>query len=357
MSETAVRITQLDGKLPNLALMKLAHWHRAQGHRVVFKRTAWRAAGESQYEAVYGSAIFAYSAPAVERFRSAWPGALVGGTGSGTTYAVEDVIGVAEYEHYDYTDWPDFSASIGFTQRGCRLRCSFCVVPAKEGKNRSVNTIADIWRGPGHPKKLHLLDNDFFGQPDEQWRARIAEIRDGGFKVCLNQGINVRLLSREGAEALASVEYRDDSFRERRIYTAWDNLRDEEIFFRGIDTLEAAGIPPKHVMAYMLVGFAPDETMERVEYRFHKMVERGVLPYPMVYDTRQHGADGAAKYRRNKQFQRWALTGLYRAVPSFADYVPGLKRPRVPRPALTPADDLFAASPAGGVPGCTGGRT
>ena len=34
-----VRLTQLDGKLPNLALMKLAHWHRAQGDEVHLVRT------------------------------------------------------------------------------------------------------------------------------------------------------------------------------------------------------------------------------------------------------------------------------------------------------------------------------
>jgi len=48
-------------------------------------------------------------------------------------------------------------------------------------------------------RHLHLLDNDFFGQPCEQWQARIEETRSGGFKVCLNQGINVRLLDDEAA--------------------------------------------------------------------------------------------------------------------------------------------------------------
>ena len=54
-----------------------------------------------------------------------------------------------------------FDASIGFTQRGCRLKCGFCVVPKKEGKPRAVNTIADIWRGEPWRKHLHLLDNYF----------------------------------------------------------------------------------------------------------------------------------------------------------------------------------------------------
>jgi hypothetical protein len=64
-------------------------------------------------------------------------------------------------------------------------------VPKKEGKNRSAATIAEIWRGPPHAKHLHLLDNDFFGQPRDQWEARVDEIRAGGFRVCFNQGINV----------------------------------------------------------------------------------------------------------------------------------------------------------------------
>ena len=38
---------------------------------------------------------------------------------------------------YDYKIYPDFEHSIGFSQRGCRLKCKFCVVSCcirKEGK-------------------------------------------------------------------------------------------------------------------------------------------------------------------------------------------------------------------------------
>jgi hypothetical protein len=328
MSETHVRLTQIDGSLPNLALMKLAAWHRAQGHQVHVTRSIERGMFEPEYEAVYASAIFQFSAPRLERFRIAWPGALAGGTGTGTRYTVEDVIGVAEYEQYDYSAYPDYAPSLGFTQRGCRMRCGFCVVPTKEGRNRSVSTIHQIWRGPGHPKKIHLLDNDFFGQPEQDWRARIDELREGGFRVCFNQGLNVRLLTKETAAALASVEYRDKDFRQRRLYTAWDNLRDERIFFRGIDLLEAAGIPPRHVMAYMLVGYDPAETLERVLYRFDRMVQRGILPYPMPYDTRGAGPEGEARFRLMKRLQRWATTGLYRDGIPFSDYDPHVRRHR-----------------------------
>lgn len=306
-----IRITQIDGALPNLALMKLAHWHKAQGDEVLVTRQLERDLFEPDYDRVYGSSVFTFSAARLDRFQAAWPQAIVGGTGTMSTQTVEELIGVEDYEHYDYDGWPDFADSIGFTQRGCRLKCKFCVVPKKEGKNRSVNTIADIWRGDGHPKKLHLLDNDFFGQARQDWQARVAELRDGNFRVCMSQGINVRLIDDEAAAALATLQYRNTRFTERRLYTAWDNLRDERVFFNGVDRLERAGIPPKHLMVYMLVGYDPLETWERLWHRFNAMVARGVEPYPMVYER--------STKPKLRAFQRWVVTGLYRAVP-FEEY-------------------------------------
>lgn len=297
-----VRITQIDGKLPNLALMRLSSWHKAQGDEVIFSRRVTRDLLEGEFDRVYGSAIFAFSGRRIERFRAEYPEAILGGTGTDSALQVEDIIG--DWRELDYAPWPAFSASIGFTQRGCRMKCRFCVVPQKEGRNRSASTISEIWRGDPWPKNLHLLDNDFFGQ--EEWQERIREIREGGFRVCLNQGINVRLIDDSAAEALASIEYRNDAFDQRLIYTAWDNLGDERRFMDGIDCLERAGIPPRHVMAYMLIGYDRRETWERIFRRFDAMVARGVLPYPMVYDQSRDDL---------KQFQRWVVRGLYRAIP------------------------------------------
>lgn len=322
-----VRITQLDGKLPNLALMKLAAWHRSRGDEVRYFRGdsgAERQFDEPEYSAIYGSAIFEFSGPLVEKFRTQWPEAIIGGTGSGSEIEVESITG-HEFSHVDYAAAPaGFDASLGFTQRGCRLKCEFCVVPNKEGPVRHAGTISQIWRGPGYPKHIHLFDNDFFGQARAEWEARISEIREGGFKVCFNQGINVRALTRQAAEALASVEYRDDNFRQRRLYTAWDNVGDERVFFRGVDLLEAAGVPSKHLMAYMLIGFDPAEDWERLFYRFNRMVARGIRPYPMIigdrYRTLPLGARNEPIGRKTLfDFQRWVITGLYRAV-DFAAY-------------------------------------
>lgn len=306
-----VRITQIDGSLPNLALMKLSAWHKSRGDTVVFSRETRPSADELSYDGVYASSIFKFSAAKTERLLETWPDAIIGGTGVSSERTVEEITG-QNFTALDYDLYPEFEASIGFTQRGCRFKCAFCVVPRKEGAPISTGSLSDIWRGPGYAKKLHLLDNDFFGQPKAQWKALLEEAREKSFRLCFSQGINVRVITEEIADELSRTQYRDNAFGQRRLYTAWDNLGDERLFFRGVDRLEAAGVPPKHLMAYMLVGFDPSETWDAIWHRFNKMIDRGIRPYPMVFDCRDKEPD---RYRALKKFQRWVVTGLYRAVP------------------------------------------
>ena len=326
-----VLCVQLDGQLPNLALMKLAHWHRSRGDSVRVTRHIEPQLGDAIPDVVYGSSIFKFSQERLMRFQRQWPSAIVGGTGTPFVHTVEETLGVNEYEFYDYSGYPEFRDSIGFTQRGCRLKCKFCVVPTKEGKNRGLNPISAIWRGDPYPRNLNILDNDFFGQPD--WRLRIAEIKEGGFRICLQQGINVRLIDEDAAAALATIQYRDTKFKERRLYTAWDHLKDEGVFFKGVDILERAGIPPKQLRAYMLIGFDKNETWERLWHRFNRMVERGIEPYPMVFDRSRKDLT---------RFQRWVITGLYRAVP-FSEYDASMKGRAADRAeAAERQEELFA---------------
>jgi len=154
-----VLLIHVDGKLPNLALMKLAHWYRSQGHTVTLIRRRRRDLFDPYYDKVYASAIFSDSQKFFPQISSDWPNVIFGGTGTTNHHTIESIIG-SDYEFYDYQDYPHFKESIGFTKRGCRLSCKFCVVPEKEGKPYFLNSINDIWRGAPYPRKLHLLDND-----------------------------------------------------------------------------------------------------------------------------------------------------------------------------------------------------
>ena len=307
-----IKLIQIDGKLPNLALMRLGSYYKKNGHNVDFTRSVHRDLFDKEYDFVFASSIFKFSINRINTLKKNYPNAIIGGTGTDDwKLVVEDYIG--DYDNLDYSFYPNYNFSLGFTQRGCRLKCKFCVVPIKEGKNKSVNTIYEIWRGGSYPRKIHLLDNDFFGQPEEQWQARIKEIQDGNFKVCFNQGINIRLIDEVVAENLATIDFRDDSFKNKRIYTAWDNIGDEKRFFKGVDLLIKHGIKPKEIMAYMLIGYDKRETWDRIWYRFNKMVDYGILPYPMVYDPLQQRS-------KLKVFQRYVVRADYRHK-SWEEYI------------------------------------
>ena len=297
-----VLLFQLDGKIPNIALMRVAAHHRSRGDEVAFRWTgAPRRELWDDVDRVYASAIFEKTRPVVERLREEFPDAVVGGTGVDVGLTLESV-GIDTIEQ-DYSLYPSWKQSIGFTQRGCRLRCSFCVVPRKEGKIRGEQTIARLWRGEPYPRELILLDNDFFGQPE--WRERIAEIREGEFKVSFNQGINARFLTDESAEAIARIDYRDDSMKSKRIYTAWDNKRDEQRLFDGLNCLVRAGVKPDHIMVYILVGYWPGETMEDRLYRQQKLRDFGCRPYPMPFE----------RTRELVGFQRWVVGAYDKRIP------------------------------------------
>ncbi|WP_431860074.1 hypothetical protein [Azospirillum sp.] len=330
-----VRITQLDKKLkvPNLALMRIAHWHRAQGHEVVFRTSPVRDMLDGHYDRVYGSAIFGDASSAIVTFLKPenFPDAIVGGTGTGNALTVEQALGlgVESYDHHDYSIYPKFKASIGFTQRGCRLKCGFCVVPWKEGAARSTSTISDIWRGGDHQKRVILLDNDFFGQPARDWEDRVVEVVCGGFKVCINQGVNLRKLHFHEAEALACMPLYDDGFTRRRIYTAWDDPGHESAFFRGVEHLVKAGVNLNVLFVYMLVGYSPAETWETVFRRFNKMATLGMRPYPMVYGDENRtmplgGHNAPIGHFTLGDFQRWAIRASKLGIP-FAEYDPSAK--------------------------------
>ncbi len=105
-----VKLVQIDGKLPNLALMKLAHWHLVQGNEVMLSRFVQRTLFErDKFDLVYASAIFSSSAHRLEELRGVHPEAIIGGTGAGgdLSLTVEQTLGISDYERYDYSIYPE----------------------------------------------------------------------------------------------------------------------------------------------------------------------------------------------------------------------------------------------------------
>jgi hypothetical protein len=201
--------------------------------------------------------------------------------------------------------------------RGCTQNCSHCGVPRKEGRVKAAASISDlIGQNPNNKKKRFLAhDNDALNAPN--WGDNLDYIIKNDVKICYSQGINARLIDKRVAHDVAKTKYRSDDFSRPRLHTAFDDIRDHDIFFSGLNHLIQSGIKPEHIMVYMLCNYDDtlpgreefgDEIPDHVWYRFNEMVKIGVLPFPMIY----HKWNASAKLKR---FQEWVIRGAYRVTP------------------------------------------
>lgn len=153
----SVLIFQLDGKIPNIACMRIAEHHKQLGDEVKFR---WTGSPERELwdkpDVVYASAIFEKSRPVVDKLRENFPAAITGGTGVDVASNLE-AHGITTTRQ-DYSLYPNWRQSIGFTQRGCRLKCSFCVVPRKEGAYDKRFSWADWKAADYRPENLHATE-------------------------------------------------------------------------------------------------------------------------------------------------------------------------------------------------------
>ncbi len=347
---SSVLLIQMDGRFPNLALMRISAHHKERGDTVTLKILGNSPALERElflerYDNVYASLIFKWNRPVAERLQEIRPDAIVGGSGWDLVANATDdglvnirqreeastVTRLADYgittKAKDYSLYPAYTNSIGFTQRGCRMACTFCGVPVLEGKVSPDESLHSIWRGDPYPKNLIIWDNDTFGAED--WRKTFAAIREGGYRVSFNQGINARLMNEENAEAFAHTPCYDDDFKTRRWYTAWDNRNDERTLFRGLRNMVKYGIKPDQIMVYMLMGYWIGETAEDREYRRKRLREFGVRPYPMVWNRSPHGRCKCPECIARREltgFQRWVIYAYDKRVP-WADWVAADYRP------------------------------
>ena len=111
---------------PNLALMRLSAYHKANGDSVAW----WN--GFEEYDRVYMSKVFTFT-PDIDTVIRAKE-VIRGGTGYKIYDSLPEEI---ESTYPDYSIYPNFKAAIGFLTRGCIRKCPWCIVPKKEGGNQT----------------------------------------------------------------------------------------------------------------------------------------------------------------------------------------------------------------------------
>lgn len=266
-----IGIIQIDGKLPNLALMKIAGYHEKRGEMV-----EWWKGGLFNYNKVYASKLFSFSIMPDLPINI-----QIGGTGIDFYNKLPAEI---ENSNISYSLYPDCNYHLGFSMKGCRFNCKFCCVPKKEGRPYIYNSIDEILINPKGGNRLMLLDNDFFGGGN--WRNNLLRIIELNLKVCFVQGLNIRILTDEQTELLSQCNYYNSKFKQKYLTFAWDRFNDKRLIFEGIERCNKYGIPATAMQFFVLIGFdtTPEQDMERIM----TLRELGSLPFVMPYNKKDN---------------------------------------------------------------------
>ncbi len=258
MTPKIIGVYAPDSKIPNLPLMKISAFYKSLGYNVEF----YSPLGE--YERVYISKVFKDS------HINYYPKdmCIIGGSGSKSGSEL-----LPEMEHI----YPDYSLygidyAMGFITRGCNNNCPFCIVSKKEGRLHKHTELEEFWRGQTN---LMLLDNSL----TEYEHADIELQKIIDYKIHLNlcQGFNVRTIKPHIAELLAQIKL----WEGKQWHIAWDNIKDEDRFIKGVGILNDAGIKNYRLMCYVLIGF--NSTPKEDLYRVMKLREMKIDPFIMPY--------------------------------------------------------------------------
>lgn len=303
-----ILLVDVDSKIPNLPLMKLATHHRMMGHDVELVRLR---GGKSLLnlfsidftpKEVYASCIYPQNRAKALWVLQNYPKAIIGGSGYDLNSQLPEGIEhlCPHYRLYG-TDY-----SMGFTSRGCPRKCPWCIVPQKEGNIRDHAPLHEFLR---HDKLL-LLDNNFLASP--RCTENLKELIARKIKVSFNQGLDIRLLDQENARLLAHTRYYDGKFKRRTLYFSFDLPELTSNVIEGVRLLKRFGVKPWHLFFYMLTGY--NTSFDQDMRRFEVLRALGVLPYVMRYNFRRDD-------RQLNKFARWVNAGGagYRSC-SWEDY-------------------------------------
>lgn len=291
-----VGLIDVDGHgFPNIALMKISAWHKAQGDYVDWCLPLDR------YDVVYQSKVFdeTYS-PDIDWMPMA-DKIIKGGTGYGLDNKLPDEI---EHIYPDYGIYPELTkdTAYGFLTRGCPRGCNFCIVASKEGRcSHKVADLSEFWRGQ---KNISLLDPNILAcreHPD-----LLQQLIDSKAYVDFNQGLDIRLTNEQNIDLLNRIKV-------KAIHFAWDNAKDDlKPYFERYKALARHKPHGHYGTVYCLTNFR--STMEENLYRIYTLRDLGYDPYVMVYDK-----PNAPKEVRD--LQRWVNNPyIFRSCNKFEDY-------------------------------------
>ena len=320
-----VLLIDIDSTIPNLALMKLSSWHKAQGDHVALRRMA-------KPDMVYASCVFTWGQVTLSNARNFHPDLLAGGPGTDIKSTLPALI-AAMPPDYSLYRW-DLLRGRGFTKpfalgyltKGCPRRCRFCIVWDADPTPRQVATLDSLLRPDTN--LLVLLDDNFLAK-EALACSLLEEMTERRLEVCFGQGLDIRFLTDALAEKLAKLSFWNLHRTSRQLTFAFDSLSIESSWRTGIERVLKAGVKPRQIQSLFLVGF--DSTPEEDLERFRIMRSYGVDPFCMVYRDRKQTQRKVSDTRLH-HFAKWVNQRLYNSC-TFEDYRPWARqRSQLPLP-------------------------
>ena len=286
-----IGLVDVDGhNFPNLALMKLATYHKQRGDEI-----EW-AFPLLPYDRVYMAKVFTFTQDDITAYQT--DDIVRGGTG----YELQSKLPADVENCYpDYSIYGITDTAYGYLTRGCPRGCRFCIVAEKEGKqSKKVANLENFWRGQ---KYIKLLDPNLLACPD--WKELMQQLIGSKAQVDFTQGLDIRLMTAEKADMIRQCKV-------KILHFAWDNPEDELTFEKLKEYRKAFTLPDDKCKVYVLTNF--NSTHEQDLERVYRLRDIGYDPFVMVYEKWNAP-------KETRRLQRWCNNKIiFRAEPDFAKY-------------------------------------
>ena len=267
-----VVLYDVDSKIPNLALMKLSSFYRSKGHQTLLSKKPLLIPADLYFLSV----IFNYdkSLHHVGRLTKLYGSKItIGGTGVDLKTELADEVErcFPDYNLYAHTEY-----ALGFLTRGCNKRCTFCVVPKKEGRLKPNYSTFDGFVPKGQ-RNVKLLDNNLLAAPNAN--DLLEEMAKKEFNVNFSQTLDIQYLTEEIYPKLKMVNSVNSKFTRKMFYFSCNTVKQAKLFDRLSEELRGFG--KEQVTAVIMFGF---NTRLSEDFAILKMMKKlGVVPFVQEY--------------------------------------------------------------------------
>ena len=140
------------------------------------------------------------------------------------------------------------------------------------------------------------------------WRDLFDQLQDSKAWVDFNQGLDIRLMTNEKADALEKLKI-------KALHFAWDWYEDKEIIVPALKRFrKRSTINQRNLVVYVLCGF--NTTLSQDLERIYTLRDLGFSPYVMLYNKQ-----GIPRGHKLKKLQRWVNSRpIFWSCEKFEDY-------------------------------------